>query len=149
MKRFVPHSGSVRRAAFVAVLLGSTALSVSVYAWAAAPTATDVVPQTGAQTTQVQVNNPDSSVPPVNTKQQTQAAMPQQLPNFTQLVAQVKPAVVSVTNYLKQNEAGDQGMPGMQQLPFPFNQFPFNQMTPQHQRPVEARAPASSSTRTG
>ncbi len=67
--------------------------------------------------------------------------MPERLPSFTHLVAQVKPAVVSVTNYLKQDQvAADQqqqvqGMPG---LPFPFNQMPFNQNVPQA-RPVEAR----------
>ncbi len=137
MKRFVPPSGSWRRAALAAALLGSTALSVSVYAWAA-PSATDATPQS----TQVQLNNPQSNTttPPLNTQQQTQAAMPQQLPNFTHLVAQVKPAVVSVTNYLKQDANVGQGMQGPQQLPFPFNQFPFNQMNPQQQqRPVEAR----------
>lgn len=136
MKRFVPPSGSLRRAALAAALLGSTALSVSVYAWAAAPSAAD----TALQATQVQVNNPQSnaSTPPVNTKQQTQAAMPQQLPSFTPLVAQVKPAVVSVTNYLNQNAGGEQGMQAPQQLPFPFNQFGFGQMQPQR-RAVEAR----------
>jgi len=61
------------------------------------------------------------------------------LPDFTGLVAQVKPAVVSITTKLQQNaEAGDQE--GQPQLPFPFNQFPFNGMGPgQHMRAVEAR----------
>lgn len=137
MKRFVPPSGSLRRVALAAALLGSTALSVSVYAWAAAPSGADA----GPQTAQVQLNNPqgNATTPPLNNKQQTQAAMPQQLPNFTSLVAQVKPAVVSVTNYLNQNQGPDQGMQGPQQLPFPFNQFPFNQMQPQQRRAVEAR----------
>ena len=67
----------------------------------------------------------------------TQAAMPDRLPSFTHLVAEVKPAVVSVTNYLKQ--APQQQQPqGGPQLPFPFNQFPFNQMVP-HPQAVEAR----------
>ncbi|MDE2006791.1 MAG: DegQ family serine endoprotease [Rhodospirillales bacterium] len=65
-----------------------------------------------------------------------QAAMPERLPSFTHLVAEVKPAVVSVTNYLKQRQPGP--MPGAPQLPFPFNQFPFNQMVP-HPQAVEAR----------
>ena len=65
-----------------------------------------------------------------------QAAMPQRLPSFTHLVAQVKPAVVSVTNYLKQQPQVP--MQGRPQLPFPFNQFPFNQMVP-HPQAVEAR----------
>ena len=44
------------------------------------------------------------------------------LPDFTGLVAQVKPAVVSITTKLQQNaDAGDQG--GQPQLPFPFGQF--------------------------
>ncbi|MGC8476535.1 MAG: Do family serine endopeptidase [Acetobacteraceae bacterium] len=65
-----------------------------------------------------------------------QAAMSAPLPSFTHLVRVVKPAVVSVTNYLKQHHPLAQ--PGGPQLPFPFNQFPFNQMHPQMQA-VEAR----------
>ncbi len=59
------------------------------------------------------------------------------LPDFTDLVTQVKPAVVSITTKLKA-DAGDEGQP---QLPFPFRQFPFGmgpQMGPQ-MHAVEAR----------
>ncbi len=76
-----------------------------------------------------------SPVAALNTN--TQAAMPERLPSFTHLVAEVKPAVVSVTNYLKQKPQQQQQQGG-QQLPFPFNQFPFNQMVP-HPQAVEAR----------
>ncbi len=77
--------------------------------------------------------------PPLNQGQ----AMPERLPSFVSLVKQVKPAVVSVTNYLKDTaEAGDQDTQHAPQLPFPFNQMPFGQ-TPFGQRPqpraVEAR----------
>ena len=73
-------------------------------------------------------------------KPQTQV---QALPNFVNLVKQVKPAVVSITSHIKesvvdQEEGG--GMGGGQQSPFPFP-FPF-QMMPQQQQPnrtVEAR----------
>ncbi|MCQ8239336.1 Do family serine endopeptidase [Rhizosaccharibacter radicis] len=69
----------------------------------------------------------------------------QRLPDFTQLVRQVKPAVVSITSTIKADEAEDDnggggggGMQG-QQMPFPFP-FPF-QMMPQNRqhRTVEAR----------
>ena len=57
------------------------------------------------------------------------AAMTRTLPDFTQLVTQVKPAVVSVTNRLKDsNDEGDPTQGLMPQLPFPFSrmipQFP-------------------------
>ncbi len=121
-----------RRGTLAAALLASTALAGYVVAFAA-PTAP------GSTMQQVQVNNPAATSPagpPINTQQQ--AAMPERLPSFTHLVAQVKPAVVSVTNYLKQPPAGqDQQFQGNPELPFPFNQMPFNQM-PQS-RPVEAR----------
>jgi len=65
---------------------------------------------------------------------------PHTLPDFTGLVTQVKPAVVSITNKLKATPAsfdgnGEGGGP-MQELP-----FPFNQMIPQqpHAHAVEAR----------
>jgi serine protease Do len=77
---------------------------------------------------------PAGSDPALNTN--TKAAMPERLPSFTHLVAEVKPAVVSVTNYLKQQP--QQQAPRAPQLPFPFNQFPFNQMVP-HPQAVEAR----------
>jgi serine protease Do len=77
------------------------------------------------------------AAPPTALNTNQQAAMPERLPSFTHLVAEVKPAVVSVTNYLKQ-EPQDQQAPNAPQLPFPFNQFPFNHMVP-HQQAVEAR----------
>ncbi len=52
---------------------------------------------------------------------------PHTLPDFTNLVTQVKPAVVSITNKLKATPASfdddDQNAGPMQQLPFPFNQM--------------------------
>jgi serine protease Do len=63
------------------------------------------------------------------------------LPDFTGLVAQVKPAVVSITTKLKQNaDTGDEE--GQPQMPFPFNQFPFGNGGPgqqQRMHAVEAR----------
>jgi serine protease Do len=69
------------------------------------------------------------------------------LPDFTGLVTQVKPAVVSITNKLKATQAAfnqdqdqdDEGGPSpQQQLPFPFNQMiPQGPMRQAH--PVEAR----------
>ena len=124
----------LRRGALAAGLLASTALAGYVVAFAAPTPANDATPPQ-ASTQQVQVNPPAANSQaraPINTQQQ--AAMPERLPSFTHLVAQVKPAVVSVTNYLKQTQASDepQGMPG---LPFPFGQMPQQQQ----ERPVEAR----------
>jgi serine protease Do len=63
---------------------------------------------------------------------------PHTLPDFTGLVTQVKPAVVSITNKLKATPASfdSNGESPMQELP-----FPFNQMIPQqpHAHAVEAR----------
>jgi serine protease Do len=70
------------------------------------------------------------------------------LPDFTNLVTQVKPAVVSITNKLKATPAafdGEQQNGQMQQLPFPFNQmFPNGmqqqqQQQQQQQHAIEAR----------
>jgi serine protease Do len=69
---------------------------------------------------------------------------PRTLPDFSSLVTQVKPAVVSITNMMKATPASleDDGQDGpggqTQQLPFPFNQMVPNG---QQQRPraVEAR----------
>ncbi|HBK09293.1 MAG TPA: endopeptidase [Acetobacteraceae bacterium] len=65
---------------------------------------------------------------------------PHSLPDFTNLVTQVKPAVVSVTNKMQPTEAAlEEGQQGgqMQQLPFPFNQMIPN--APRQQSAVEAR----------
>jgi serine protease Do len=78
----------------------------------------------------------------------TAATMPSQLPDFSRLVTQVKPAVVSITTKMKATPAamqddGDDAGPmqgGGQQLPFPFNQMvPRGGNQPQQQRSVEAR----------
>jgi serine protease Do len=66
---------------------------------------------------------------------------PHALPDFTSLVTQVKPAVVSITNKLKATPASledDQEGGQMRQLPFPFNQMIPN-MPQQHEHAVEAR----------
>jgi serine protease Do len=63
-------------------------------------------------------------------------SVPNPLPDFTGLVTQVKPAVVSITTKLKQS--ADEGEGQMQQMPFPFGQFPFGQMGPR-MHAVEAR----------
>jgi serine protease Do len=57
------------------------------------------------------------------------------VPDFVDLVKQVKPAVVSITTKLAVADASDQGP--QQMLPFPFNQF--HQTEPQGGQPVEAR----------
>ncbi len=52
------------------------------------------------------------------------ATMAQILPNFTHLVAQVKPAVVSITNRLNPNTEDQGPVQGeLPQLPFLFNQL--------------------------
>ncbi len=73
-------------------------------------------------------------------------ALSQRLPDFTGLVKEVKPAVVSITSQLKadavDDEGGDQGGQdqggGGQQMPFPFP-FPFQMQHPNVHRTVEAR----------
>ena len=111
-----------RRTALVAVLLGGTALG-GFAAGHSGFAATETPP--GAPV------NPPGSVP-----------TPQTLPDFTNLVTQVKPAVVSITTRLSpqaaRSEEGDLAQ-GQQQLPFPFNQMPFGGMGPQRPHAVEAR----------
>jgi serine protease Do len=118
-----------RRNALAATLLASTSLAGYVVASAASPSPAVQPAQTNT------VAGTSQAGPAINTHQQ--AAMPERLPSFTHLVAQVKPAVVSITNNLKQPAAGDQQF-GQSPLPFPFNQFPFGPNTPQA-HPVEAR----------
>ena len=108
-----------RRTAYATILLAGTALGGLAIGHA-----------TAAQTNGVPVNPPGA------------AAMPQTLPDFSGLVTQVKPAVVSITNKLKTEANGSDQMQGHgQQLPPPFNQFPFSQMVPQQPQAqaVEAR----------
>ncbi len=108
---------TLRRTALAATLLAGTSLgglAAGHYAWA------DSVQPVNPPGTQVQ---------------------PQTLPDFTNLVTQVKPAVVSITNKLKATPAAlednDQDSPA-QQLPFPFNQMqPRGPMQQEHA--VEAR----------
>ncbi len=73
--------------------------------------------------------------PPINQG----SAMQERLPSFVGLVKQVKPAVVSVTNFLKNTAAAEEDLtPRLPQLPFPFNQFPQSPQGPQAHA-VEAR----------
>jgi serine protease Do len=71
---------------------------------------------------------------------------PQTLPDFTGLVARVKPAVVSITNKMRATPAAledDDGQGGPQAGTMPDLPFPFNQMIPNGPHPqiraVEAR----------
>jgi serine protease Do len=65
---------------------------------------------------------------------------PHTLPDFTALVTQVKPAVVSITTRLQQAALEDDDQPAFpqQQLPFPFNQMIPN-MPHSQGRAIEAR----------
>jgi serine protease Do len=61
------------------------------------------------------------------------------LPDFTDLVTQVKPAVVSITTKLQASPASDEDQP---EMPMPFRGFPFGGMGPQaapHAHAIEAR----------
>jgi serine protease Do len=118
----VPASGRKwRRAALTAVLLAGTTLGGFA-----------VGQQTFAATDSSQNTTANSQAQPVNPPGTT--VEPHVLPDFTALVARVKPAVVSITTMLKSNAAAE--MQGGPQLP-----FPFNQMIPQQPqaRAVEAR----------
>ena len=110
-----PHRGIAwRRTALASLLLAGTALGG--YGFGHAGMA--------AETAGVAVNPPGSAAPA------------QILPDFTRLVIQVKPAVVTITNRLRA-DSGDSGqMQGQPQLPFPFSQMIPQQ--PQRQA-VEAR----------
>jgi serine protease Do len=110
-----PRSRSLRRAALAATLLAGTSLGGIVVHSAFADDATAVNPP-GAQ------------------------LQPHTLPDFSDLVTQVKPAVVAITNKMQATPtAMEGGPPGSQTQPLPF---PFNQMIPnmpQRQHAVEAR----------
>jgi serine protease Do len=114
---------TVRRAAFLALLggtaLGGLAMGGHFYAQAQPDAPTTVQPKPGAIQPS-QLNHP--------------------LPDFVDLVKQVKPAVVSITSKMRPEEeqqGGMPGMPGMGGQPFPFP-FPFAQQQQPH-RTVEAR----------
>ncbi len=115
-----------RRATLAAVLLAGTAIGGFAAGHAAPTPAVGSQPgSTAAESTGAPVNSPGAIAPEAT------------LPNFTHLVEQVKPAVVSITNKLRTPEEADNDQQGqMQQLP-----FPFNQMIPQQpqMRAVEAR----------
>ena len=119
--------GTWRRAALVAALLAGTSLGGFAVGHAA------MTPPVGSQPSSPAAESTGTAVNPVGHN-----AAPEVLPNFTHLVEQVKPAVVSITNKLQSPEnVGDQGGQGpMPQLP-----FPFNQMIPQQPQmhAVEAR----------
>jgi serine protease Do len=119
MKAQAPRQ-SWRRATMAAVLLAGTALggyAVGHSSFAA------VDAQSTAATAGTAVNPPGATL------------APHSLPDFSGLVTQVKPAVVSITTKLQQNAADDEEGGGPAQLP-----FPFNQMVPHQQsRAVEAR----------
>jgi serine protease Do len=104
---------TLRRATLAATLLAGTSLGGFVLAHTA------------------QADNPAPVNPPGTQVQ------PHTLPDFTALVAQVKPAVVSITNKMKSSAAAaDEEQSPQQELPFPFNQMIPNM--PQT-RVVEAR----------
>jgi serine protease Do len=118
--------GAWRRAGLVAALLAGTSLGGFAIGHAA------VTPPVGSQPSSNAAESTGTAVNPAG-----QNAAPAELPNFTHLVEQVKPAVVSITNKLRQQQsADDQGQNPFQQLP-----FPFNQMIPQQPQmhAVEAR----------
>lgn len=106
----------LRRAALAATLLAGTSLGG--YAIGHSAWADSVAP----------VNPPGAQL------------VPHALPDFTNLVTQVKPAVVSITNKLKAGAAVDEEPGGqMQQLPFPFNQMFPNGPQQQQEHAIEAR----------
>ena len=123
------------RAAFVATLLGATALG----GFAAL--------ETGHAADSPAANNPVNAPAAVTTgNADTVANKPASLPtlpDFADLVSQVRPAVVQVTNHLAVQPAADNGMQGQSpfgQMPFgmPFGMMPHG-MQPQQQHAVEAR----------
>lgn len=130
-----PHRPWLRRHLGAALVAGTALAGMS-----AAPALVWAAPEAPAQVpsgTQGQQQTP----PPLNQG----AAMSERLPSFVGLVKQVKPAVVSVTNFLKDTSAEQPSQQQQQRppLPFPFDQFPFNQMPPFGHGPqahaVEAR----------
>ena len=123
--------GAWRRAALVAALLAGTSLGGFAIGHAAV-TPSVVTPPAGSQPSSNAAESTGTAVNPPG-----QSVAPAILPNFTHLVEQVKPAVVSITNKLKTPaDVANQGENPFQQLP-----FPFNQMIPQQpqMRAVEAR----------
>jgi serine protease Do len=112
-----------RRTALAAMLLGGTALG----GFAIAQSGVAATDPAGGATPDAPVNPPGSG-------------MSHTLPDFTDLVIQVKPAVVSITSKMQASPAADEDEP---QVPRQFRQFPFGGgMGPQtgpQMRAVEAR----------
>ena len=105
-----PSRNPWRRAALAAALLGGTTLSGFAIGHAANDTGVPLGMQAGAP-----VNPPAAQITQRNA-----------LPDFSDLVTQVKPAVVSITTKIKATPAAAEGpQAGMQgrQLPYPFNQM--------------------------
>jgi serine protease Do len=119
------RSGRVGRTALAAVLLGGVA-------FAGGFAVDHASAQNAAATTATQ-----PGAPPVNNPAAAAAAH-QRLPDFADLVAQVRPAVVSVTNHLKATAAADdedsEGDGGPMIPGLPFGMMPHPQM-----HAVEAR----------
>jgi len=112
-----PQRHPVRRAALAATLLAGTSLGG--FALFHSARAENVAP----------VNPPEAQL------------QPHTLPDFSDLVTRVKPAVVSITNKMQATPAAledDQSDGQTQQLPFPFNQMIPNGPQ-QHPHAVEAR----------
>ena len=123
------HTRTWRRAALAAALLAGTALGGFAIGHAAPTPAVGSQPSSpAAESTGAPVNPPGAITPE------------QTLPNFTHLVEQVKPAVVSITTRLNSQEADDSDQQGPQQGPMQLP-FPFNQMIPHmpQAHAVEAR----------
>jgi serine protease Do len=106
------RGGQVLRASLLGVLLAGTALG-------------------GFAVGQSQFVAPAAAAPATNADSQTPVVA---MPNFVNLVARVKPAVVSITNELQPHPADMQGPPpGFFPFPFPFG------MNPGQPEAVEAR----------
>jgi serine protease Do len=115
-----PQRHRLRKAAVATVLLAGTGLG-----------GLAMVPGVRAADQATAVNPPGTQV------------QPHTLPDFTSLVTQVKPAVVSITTKLQPEMAADeddgQAQGPMQQLPFPFNQMVPNMPHGGRARAIEAR----------
>ncbi len=111
-----------RRTALAAMLLAGTALG----GFAVAQSGVAATDTNGGATPGAPVNPPGGG-------------MSHTLPDFTDLVTQVKPAVVSITSKMQAGAADDEDEP---QAPPQFRQFPFGGMGPQRgpqMHAVEAR----------
>ena len=119
-RRASTRSRTARGAALAAVLLAGTALGGFMTSSFAANDATS--------------NTQSATIAPVNPPG-TKVA-PQPLPDFTGLVTQVKPAVVSITSMMKPDAEMEGPQSGPMELPAPFNQLIPHQ---QQSRVMEAR----------